>query len=637
MPSRTAALTLVAALPLGFAPAQTPDDLPAGAWDTVCATAESVYCIASATVTPSGGSPQTVDSAGLAVAAATVSDDYGDWVRWSVDGWADKPAAVTGGTVELVLRTGTFVPRFTNATAAGLRVTRAVTDGKYQLTVSGRATPTAWRGDTDCTAGYSCGDSDTVADATAYRFEGRTQDLEGSAGFYTSGLDGAYLATDAQARADLLTYDTGGSPPVSLGVLGNPQLDAAGEAVRNFVTLFLPGPYLTAAGTDAASAAATGFDLVTSGDATVHQRVTATATDGGVRLEAPDLGLGADLAAAAFYPRTSQSTSATAPGLPRDVTGTGGAGTATVFWQPPSTSGGSAVTRYRARAYAGPGGGTVVASCETTDSWCTIGDLDAGGTYHVAVSAVNALGEGDPAARVAVVATAVPDPDPSPSESPSPAPPGEPGPSPSASPSPGPTREVHAPSAPQELELTPGARRITVAWVVPDSDGGATITGYTARAFRTVTGGEPVASCAAPGNRYSCVLTGLTAGQKLFVEVTAANVSGSSPAQTRVAATPFTVPGAPREVTAKSSGRKVTAGWKAPAGNGGSAITGYRAELSGRSGVVARCTAPAKARTCTTKKLKKASSLTLRVTAVNAAGPSAPSKAVKIKVKGSQV
>jgi hypothetical protein len=634
MPSRTAALTLLAALPLGFAPAQTPDDLPAE-WDATCAAPESVYCIASATITPASGSPQTVDSAGLSVSATTVSDDYGDWVRWSVGNWADKSAAVTGGTVELVLRTGTFVPRFTNATAAGLRVSRTVTDGRYQLTISGRATPTAWRSDTDCTAGYSCGDSDTVADPTVYRFEGRTQDLEGSAGVYTTGLDGAYLATNAQARADLLTYDAAGSPPVSLGVLGNPQLDATGEPVRNFVTLFLPAAWAAAAGTTASAAASTGFDLVTSGDATVHQRVTATAADGGVRLEAPDVGLGADLATAAFYSRASQATNATAPGTPQAVLGVGGTGTATVTWQPPSASGGSAVTRYRARAYATPGGGTVVASCETAESWCTIDGLDAGGTYHVAVSAVNALGEGDPAARVAVLATAVPDPDPSPSDSPSPSPaPSDPAePSPSASPTPAPGDGAHAPYAPQDVEVTPGARRIAVTWVVPDSDGGSAITGYTAQAFRTATGGTPVASCQVPGDRYTCAITGLTGGQKHFVEVTATNAAGTSAAPARAAVTPWAVPGAPRSVTAKSSDRKVTAGWKAPESNGGTAITGYRAEVSGKSGVVARCTAPATARTCTVKKLKKGSNLTLRVLAVNAAGVSAPSKAVKIKVK----
>ncbi|MEU8657932.1 fibronectin type III domain-containing protein [Actinoplanes philippinensis] len=635
MPSRTAAITLLAALPLGFAPAQTPDDLPDGAWGSTCAAPESVYCIASATITPAGGAAQPVDAAGLAVSAATLSDDYGDWVRWSVENWADKPAAVTGGTVELVLRTGTFVPRFTNATAAGLRVTRTVADGKYELTIRGRATPTAWRADTDCTAGYSCGDSDTTADTTAYRFEGRTQDLEGSPGFYTTGLDGAYLATDAQARSDLLTYDTGGTPPVSLGVLGNPQLDAGGEAVRNFVTLFLPGPYLAAAGTSAAAAASTGFDLVTSGDATVHQRVTATADDGGVRLEAPDVGLGADLATAAFYPRAPQAGNVTAPGAPQSVQGAGGTGTAVVFWQPPSTSGGSAVTRYRARAYATPSGGAVVGSCETAESWCTIDGLDAGGTYHVAVSAVNNLGEGDPASRVAVIATAVPQPEPSPSDSPSPtpAPPGEPEPGTPALPSPGPTGEAHPPYAPQDVEATPGARRIAVAWVVPDSDGGSPITGYTARAFPAATGGAPVASCQAPAGRYTCVLTGLTGGRTLFVEVTATSAAGTGPASARVAATPWTVPGAPRSVTAKSSDRKVTAGWKAPASNGGSAITGYRAEVSGKSGVVARCTAPAAGRTCTIKKLKKGTTLTLRVLAVNSAGVSAPSKAVKIKVK----
>jgi hypothetical protein len=63
---------------------------------------------------------------GLAASAAALPDDYTTWLGGAVDGWADQPVAVTGGEITLVIRTGSFVPRFTTAAAAGLRVNRSV-------------------------------------------------------------------------------------------------------------------------------------------------------------------------------------------------------------------------------------------------------------------------------------------------------------------------------------------------------------------------------------------------------------------------------------------------------------------------------------------------------------------------------
>ncbi|MDI6102227.1 fibronectin type III domain-containing protein [Actinoplanes sp. NEAU-A12] len=668
MPSRRAAIivaagTLAAAVPAGAAAlADTPDDLPAGAWAPSCAGPESVYCIESATIVPVSGSSTALTGEGLIASAATVSDDSGDWVRWSVDGFAGKTAAVTGGTIRLVIRTGTFVPRFTNAVADGFRAARTVSDGRYALALIGRAAPVAWTGDADCAAGFSCGDTDTTADPAEHRFEGRTQDLEGSAGSYTTALDGAYLATDAQARADLLTYDPEGQPPISLGVLGNPHLDANGEAVRNFVTLFLPGAYFAAASTDPTTAVATGFDLVTSGEAAVHQRLTATVSDGGVRIEAPDVGLGADLASAALHRRASPATpGATAPGPPQAVTVTGGTGTATVRWRAPLSNGGSPVTGYRIRAYSASSGGSVVASCETAATGCTIADLVADSVYHVAVSAVNQFGESAPAARAEVLAAvtatpAPPDPGPplmnpgpaptlptppaSPTPTASPTPPASPAPSrsPSTPASPTPTPPASAqpapPSAPRAVRLTPGVRAITVTWDDPESDGGSPITGHVVRAFRVATGGSAVAGCQATGGTNSCVLTGLTGGDRFYVAVAAVNSAGRGPDQgIRPAATAWGVAGKPRSVSAKSSGNRITVTWKAPATTGGAAITGYRAEVSGGGGP-SRCTVPATGRTCSVKGLKAGRTVTVRVLAVNAAGVSAPSAAVKVKVRG---
>lgn len=656
MPSRRAAVTaaagtLLAALPLGAALADTPDDLIAGSWAGTCASPSSKYCIASAVITPDGGSPVPLAGEGLTATAATVSDDAGDWVRWAVTGWAGKTAAITGGTVELVLNTGAFVPRFTNATAAGLRVSRASTNGGYLLTITGRATPTSWIADTDCTAGYSCGDADTTAAAAVHRFEGRTQDLDGSAGAYGAALDGAYLATDAQARSDLLTYEPLGQPPLSLGVLGNPQLDATGAPVRNVVTLYLPGAWFTAQSTTASAARTTGFDLVTAGDTPVSRPVASTLEDGGVRIEAPVAGAGADLAGTGLYLRASRATpGATTPAAPRTVTATGGAGTVTMRWQAPLTDGGTAITGYRVRAYGTSGGGPVVSSCETATTSCVIEELVADTVYHVAVSAVNALGEGDPAARTEIrsaegasstpapttpapTVPSMPWPEPTPEPSPTVIPSPTPTPT-SPAPTPEPSDELTVPSAPRAVRLTPGARRIAVTWDAPDDDGGSPILRYTVRAYRTATGGGVVAGCQAPAPTESCLLTDLANGVRYHVAVAAVTAAGRGPEPpARAAATTWRVPGRPRSIAAKSAGKRVTVTWQAPASTGGAAITGYRAELSG-SGRTVRCTAPASGRTCAVKGLTTGRTFTVRVTAVNAAGLSAPSPAVQVKVRG---
>ncbi|GAA4950690.1 hypothetical protein GCM10025331_43790 [Actinoplanes utahensis] len=130
------------------------------------------------------------------------------------------------------------------------------------------------------------------------------------------------------------------------------------------------------------------------------------------------------------------------------------------------------------------------------------------------------------------------------------------------------------------------------------------------------------------------MLTGLAGGVRHHVTVSAVNAAGKGPEQAlRPAATTWTVAGRPRSVAAKSAGRKVTVTWKAPATTGGTAITGYRAELTG-PGTPVRCTAPATGRACTVKGLKTGRTFTVRVTAVNAAGVSSPSAAVKVKVRG---
>src|SRR4051794_19104409 len=185
------------------------------------------FCVASATITPVGGSATPLADLGL---NATVADGGDGTLGWSIDGWTGQPAAVIGGAVSLVIRTGEFVPRLTTAVAADLGVARSVdTSGAYTLTVTGQAAPVAWTTGpdaADCAAGLFCGDYDAMADdaGTGYRFSGETRDLDGESAEYVAGLDGAYLATNAQGLGEPFTYDPD-EPGLGLGRFGNPQLD----------------------------------------------------------------------------------------------------------------------------------------------------------------------------------------------------------------------------------------------------------------------------------------------------------------------------------------------------------------------------------------------------------------------------
>jgi hypothetical protein len=109
---------------------------------------------------------------------------------------------------------------------------------------------------------------------------------------------------------------------------------------------------------------------------------------------------------------------------------------------------------------------------------------------------------------------------------------------------------------------------VTLAWTAPSSNGGATITSYSA------TASPGSASCSTAG--LSCSITGLVNGTTYSYTVRAATVTGSGAPSNALTATPATNPTAPRSPSAKANGSSITLKWLAPASNGGSAVTGYR-------------------------------------------------------------
>ena len=225
-------------------------------------------------------------------------------------------------------------------------------------------------------------------------------------------------------------------------------------------------------------------------------------------------------------------------------------------WDAPTDTGTSAITGYR-----------IEASKDDTTSWSTIqrdtesrtttyehSGLDPGDTYYYRVSAINDDGTSDPSD----VANA--------------------------------TTESARPSAPKDLGATAvDSTQIDLTWNPPDDDGGSPITGYRIEMSPNGTSGwsDLEENTGSTATSYSD--TTLSPNTTRHYRVSAINEAGEGPASNVAnATTSGTVPGMPTNLTADAQDTaQIDLRWRAPSNDGGSAITGYRIEVSddGRSWV----------------------------------------------------
>jgi len=217
----------------------------------------------------------------------------------------------------------------------------------------------------------------------------------------------------------------------------------------------------------------------------------------------------------------------TVPGAPRTPSVTAGDRSLVVRWLAPTSTGGAAVTSYRATAT--PGGAFCDAAAPAVT--CTILSLTNGQNYSVSVVATNAAG--DSLATDGV----------------------------SGSP-------VAVPGRPSIIDAELGDGSVTLAWRAPTSDGGASITEY------RVTG-TPGGACTWTSGPLSCEMSSLANGTSYSFTVRARNVAGFGQDSVAYAATPRTTPGAPRAVTVVEQDSAMLVSWTAPLDNGGAAVTGY--------------------------------------------------------------
>ena len=183
--------------------------------------------------------------------------------------------------------------------------------------------------------------------------------------------------------------------------------------------------------------------------------------------------------------------------------------------------------------------------------------------------------------------------------------------------------------------MTSGVDSLTVSWREPTQTGGSAITAYDLRHIRSdapskadpawtviqdVWGGSGV---------LSHELTGLKGGVQYDVQVRAVNAGGDGPwSATVTGTTGGAVPGASTGLTATANGQtQIDLAWSAPLEDGGTAVTGYRIEVSPDGSVWADLVADT--RTTTTgyshTGLMAGTARHYRVSAINTEGSGPPS------------
>jgi hypothetical protein len=209
---------------------------------------------------------------------------------------------------------------------------------------------------------------------------------------------------------------------------------------------------------------------------------------------------------------------------------TAGNGTVKLTWKAPASNGGATVSKYAVQSYIG-GKWTNVAF--PTGLGYTVTNLANGTQYSFRIRAYNAAGWSPISTTVNGVPHAV------------------------------------VPTAPPDMTMTIGNGSVTVMWLPPVHNGGATVDKYRIQQATTKAGpwtiiGEPTA--------LNHVAKGLTNGTRYYFQVAAHNAAGWGPYSTVFSQVPLTAPSAPYKPQATAGDGSVDLSWGTPLSNGGGQI-----------------------------------------------------------------
>lgn len=225
----------------------------------------------------------------------------------------------------------------------------------------------------------------------------------------------------------------------------------------------------------------------------------------------------------------------TTPDTPTDVAVVPGNASAVVSWTAPA-NGGNSLWGYVVSV--SDGVSTTTHNASASETSLEIARLTNGTSYTFWVVARNTAGDSSPSATVSTTPYTVPD-------------------------------------SPTLVSLTAGDGSLTVSWSAPSSNGGDTISQYTA----TATDGTSTHTCRWTSGDTSCTITELTNGTLYAVSVVATNAAGSSLASASTSGTPYTNPDTPGNVSVTVGNGQATVSWTAPASNG-SSLWGYVVSVS---------------------------------------------------------
>ena len=181
---------------------------------------------------------------------------------------------------------------------------------------------------------------------------------------------------------------------------------------------------------------------------------------------------------------SNQVTPGTFPGAPTGVSATYGNTQARISWTPPVSDGGFRITQYVATATPGGQSCTYVIAAPETDT-CTVTSLTNGTSYNFKVVATNTQGSSVSSSPSASIVPAT------------------------------------FPTAPTNVQASPGHLQAMVTWSQPLSSGGRPITSYVVTA-------DPGGSTCTSTSLLSCTVAGLTDGTAYTFTAIASNLVGPS-------------------------------------------------------------------------------------------------------------
>lgn len=238
----------------------------------------------------------------------------------------------------------------------------------------------------------------------------------------------------------------------------------------------------------------------------------------------------------------SETTDATAPGIPTGLSVTPGLSQASLSWSAPTSNGGAAVTDYIVEQSTDEVSWSTVSDGVSSSTSTTVTGLTNGTTYYFRVSAKNSAGTSEPTSSVS-------------------------------------STMVVAPGAPTGVTLTGTSRTAaTLSWTAPGNTGGAAISDYVIERSTDGTSWSTVNDGVSTAVTES--VTGLTTGTTYYFRVSAKNSAGTGDSASTNKEW-LLVPAAPTALTiTPDNDGSAELSWTAPADDGGATITDYVIEQS---------------------------------------------------------